>query len=174
NWEAALALFLLLAVLIYDSIHVISPSIPLANADAASYVIMVMLGSITVMLLRMHNRGDSDQIDRLADRLIVDHAGRNPFIEDWLRSKLAFLKDLEKEEFGTMSFDISDMMVAIRKAERGDEIQAIDYGPGWKPEFERLQSENIEAKRRGVIITRVFIIPEKIAKDPVRAKSLWE
>lgn len=176
NWEAALALFLLLAVLLYDAVHLIIPKkIPLANADAASYIIMAMLGSLTVMLLRVHGKDNSKKIDTLAESVIRDYSGRNPFLENWLRSKLEFLPGLKNGSFGdTIPFYASDLIEALRCAKAGDELQAIDYGPGWKPKFELLQRENIEARARGVLITRIFIVPESIANEAQQAKSLWE
>jgi hypothetical protein len=176
NWEAAVSLFLLLAVLVYDSIHLIRPTVipQWAQAEAITYVVMLMLGSMTIMLLRIRARSKSENADQLVDRLVGDHAGRNPFIESLLRSKLEFLKDLKRETFGATLLSINQLVDAVRLTERGDEIQAVDYGPGWKPAFQQLQNENIEARKRGVKISRIFIIPQSIASNRKLAKSLWE
>ena len=171
NWEATLAFALLGIVIAYDAVQLFGGR-PL-KPEVLSHVIMLMLAAITLMLVRIRNRSDSENLDQLTSRLTVDCAGRNPFIKNWIIKQIEPLKFLARQSFGTTEFDVNQLVEAVAHAKRQDRIQAVDHGPGWQERFAPLQKANIKARKEGVAITRIFIIPRRIARDGALARDMW-
>jgi hypothetical protein len=95
----------------------------------------------------------------------------NPYLEERVK---AAAQQLEKEHkaghFKTQLLNTTpdELLLAIDRTAGGDSILAVDYGIDWEgSDFNKYLMANLQAAGRGVTITRVFIIPQKVPSNPL-------
>ena len=134
--------------------------------------ILVLLATIMVSLAMQHR----PHIDHLRAQLRVDYAKGNPYLEDKIDTALNKLKDqLDGQQLGTTATDMTldELIRGVKHTGRQDLILATDYGIlPWQTSFRDYQDANLAAPKRGVAVTRVFIIPDQLLQNGDRLTSL--
>lgn len=134
-------------------------------------LILAMLLEITWGL----SSTNQPKVEELRDSMRFQY-GENPYLDDKID---VTLKDLASQ-LGSKHFQarplngtLEELLRAVERTVPGDTIDAIDYGIPWSKEFREYQLQNIRAAKRGVAITRVFIIPDETIRNPIAAEDLW-
>ena len=136
-------------------------------------VVLIVISGISITMIAQ----DRPQIPHLAAHLKIDYADGNGYVEDLIDSTLADLDEsLKNRGFETQSLreTLREVVRATDRTKKGDMTFAIDYCIPWKGDFSDYERANESASARGVLINRVFIVPDLIIKDVKNAKSCWD
>lgn len=99
---------------------------------------------------------------------LVQQAKGNPYLEDRIRTTLQELtKELNEGRFKTrlLNTTATELLRGIENTKKGDSILAVDYGMDWEGlDYSPYLRANLDAAKRGVQITRVFIVSGKPTK----------
>ncbi len=172
HWELLVPLLAAVAVLGFDLFQQLRKK---ETASVRAYLTVILLFLTIIVITMIHE--DKPEIDHIAGHLKTDYAIGNPYVEDFIQDDLTDLKNaLTTKQFETKSLTstVEELLRALKYMQKGDRINAIDYGIPWGSTFMDYQQANIRAAANGVIITRIFIIPDLIVKNEGKAAPLLE
>ena len=172
HWELVVPLAVAAFVLVFEVVqkmrHV--EAVPLR---AYLVVVMLLIAGISLTMIAQ----DKPQVAHLAAHLKMDYAEGNAYVEDLIETTLGNLhENLQERSFETQSIDetLREVVRATDRTKKGDQMFAIDYCIPWEGDFSDYRRANENAVKRGVVINRVFIVPDLILKDAKKTKSCWD
>lgn len=172
HWELVVPLTVAAFVLVFE---VVQKMRQVEAMPLRAYLVVVLL-LIAGMSLTMIAQ-DRPQVPHLAAHLKMDYAEGNAYVEDLIDSTLGNLHEyLEDRSLETQSIreTLREVVRATDRTRKGDGMFAIDYCIPWEGDFSDYRRANEGAVARGVVINRVFIVPNLIIKDAKKAKACWD
>jgi len=132
-----------------------------------AYQFFIIIAALVLLIVQIAYP-QRPEFRTMVDALGMTYARENPYLKDKINADISRIMDtLDEGHFTTPGSGITreELLRAMQMTKKGDTVWAIDYGIPWRDDFELYHLENVAAAKRGVDITRIFIISENLEQS---------
>ena len=177
-WEVLVPISLTLALALFELVEHFTASRTEVPPQVFLWLILVFLVSISAQIAKL----ERPSLEQITIDLVREHSSGNPYVERIIHFYADRLNNLLEAKAFTTTYEgqaSAELVRALELCGRGDTVCAISYRIAWTTSFHDYLQATLAAHRRGVAITRVFLIPADWVKPRNsqhcnESKANWE
>ncbi|HET8891936.1 MAG TPA: hypothetical protein VFQ41_23765 [Candidatus Angelobacter sp.] len=177
-WEVLVPISLTLALALFELVEHFTASRAEVPPQVFLWLVLVFLVSISAQVAKLERRS----LEHVKSELVREHSSGNPYVERIIHFYADRLNNLLEAKAFTTTYEgqaSAELVRALELCSRGDTVCAISYRIAWTTSFHDYLQATLAVHRRGVAVTRVFLIPSDWVKPRNsqhcnESKANWE